>query len=74
MCAGPSPAGAPGPALSRLPGPLQPPARLSRVAEFLPISPAPLLKLSPLPMPCKFPHFIVHTVALNSPALGFSPI
>lgn len=52
------------------------PACLSGVADFLPVSPAaPLLNLlSPLPMPCKFPHFMVLTVVLNSPALGFSPI
>ncbi|XP_053815797.1 P2X purinoceptor 4 isoform X2 [Vidua chalybeata] len=51
-------------------------ACLSRVADFLPVSPsAPLLKLlSPLHMPCKFPHFMVLTVVLNSPALGFSPM
>lgn len=36
FCSGPSRAGAPGPALSRQPAPLQPPARLSRVAELLP--------------------------------------
>lgn len=67
LCAGPSRAGAPGPALSWLPGPLQPPARLSRVAEILPVSPsAPLLKLlSPLPVPCKFPHFLVLTVVFT---------
>lgn len=52
------------------------PASLVYLNLFLPVSPsAPLLKLlSPPPVPCKFPHFIVHTIVLNSPALGFSPI